>query len=67
LEEVMQMVSQTEVGKLVLGHFSSRYSEEEIHKAIATFATQFGVKIPIYALLPSLCRKDILNTAPLLF
>ncbi|TAE19339.1 MAG: RNAse Z [Bacteroidetes bacterium] len=61
LEEVMQMVSQTSVGKLVLGHFSSRYSEEEIGKAINTFATQFGVKIPIYALLPSVCLKDILK------
>lgn len=60
LEEVMQMVSQAQVGKLVLGHFSSRYSAEEITTAINTFALKFEVKVPIYAVLPSICVKDIL-------
>jgi ribonuclease Z len=61
LEEVMEMVAQTQVGKLVLGHFSSRYSETEITQAISHYATQFAVKVPIYAVLPSVCVKNILS------
>ena len=34
LEEVMEMVSSIHIGQLILGHFSSRYSPEEIDRAI---------------------------------
>ena len=66
LEEVMQMVAASDVERLILGHFSSRYSPEEIDNAIRTFSQMYQVKIPVHRVLPNYCSKDILTEPPFL-
>jgi ribonuclease Z len=61
LEEVMQMVGESDVQTLILGHFSSRYHPTQIDQAIQTFAQKFQVNIPIYRILPSEFVKNILQ------
>lgn len=62
LEALLEMIGDTEVKHLIIGHFSSRYKDDEILKAIRTFSTQYGVKIPIYAVLPGQTTFDILSS-----
>ncbi|MEM6965523.1 MAG: MBL fold metallo-hydrolase [Bacteroidota bacterium] len=52
LEDVLKMVAQTDVEKLILGHFSSRYSAQEIDDAINFFRKKYELNIPIYKVLP---------------
>lgn len=52
LDQVMEMVAAANVQTLVLGHFSSRYSREEIDQAIDLQATRHGVSIPIHRVYP---------------
>ncbi len=61
LEEVIEMVSKTKVEKLILGHFSSRYSAEEIDEAIDFFCKKFELKIPVFRVLPGETVRDILR------
>jgi ribonuclease Z len=64
LEEVMEMVATIQVGKLILGHFSSRYSAEEICLKIKELCEKYHIKIPVYAVLPGEIVRDILNLQP---
>ncbi|MFK7771741.1 MAG: MBL fold metallo-hydrolase [Saprospiraceae bacterium] len=61
LEEVIEMVAKTKVEQLILGHFSSRYSVVEIDEAIDFFCKKFGLKIPVYRILPGEIVRDILH------
>jgi len=61
LEEVIEMVSQTNVEKLILGHFSSRYSAEEIDQSINFFCKKYGLDIPVFRVLPGERVWDILK------
>lgn len=65
LEDVMKMVSEIEVEKLILSHFSSRYEAEEIDKRILKLCKEFKIKIPVYRILPGLISRDILAQNPL--
>ncbi len=65
LEEVLEMASQIEIDALVLGHFSSRYHQEEIDKAIKQLIAYYNIKIPVYRIPVGECVKDILKTDPL--
>lgn len=61
LEEVMLMVSQLpKLQKLILGHFSSRYSEEEITAEINRLINKYQLKIPVSAVFPGKYVQDIL-------
>ncbi|NMH88977.1 MBL fold metallo-hydrolase [Flavivirga algicola] len=62
LEEVMEMVSQIHVQKLILGHFSSRYDQTEIDSEIKRLIKLYNIKIPVYRIPVGACVKDILNT-----
>jgi len=62
LEEVMQMISEIKVGKLILGHFSSRYDQKEIDNEIKRLSKYYNIKIPIYRVPIGKTVKDILNT-----
>ena len=64
LEEVLEAVAQSEVEILILGHFSTRYSKEEIVAKTKFFCEKFKVKIPVYCLLPNQIHRDILNEKP---
>ena len=61
LEEVMEMVSTTNVKQLILGHFSSRYSNDEIETAVKELCDKYAVNIPVYCVLPGEIKRDILR------
>lgn len=52
LDQVMAMVARSNIQRLILGHFSSRYSPEEIDKAIAREIELHGITIPVHRVLP---------------
>ncbi|MCC6371465.1 MAG: RNAse Z [Bacteroidia bacterium] len=62
LNDVIKAVSQIELGKLVLGHFSSRYSHQQIDEAIKKACEEYAIKIPVYRVLPGETVKNILTT-----
>ena len=64
LEEVMEMVSGIHIEKLVLGHFSSRYSKEQIDSSIRTLCDKYAINIPVFRVLPGEAMFDILNGQP---
>jgi len=52
LEEVMEMVSGLKIEQLILGHFSSRYSPEEIDRRIRDLCEKYSIGIPVHRVLP---------------
>mgnify|MGYP000859537098 CR=1 FL=1 len=64
IEEVMKMVSELNIETLVLGHFSSRYSAEQIDERIRKLCRELNIKIPVYRLLPGGVGHDILKGTP---
>ncbi len=65
LEEVMQMVSEIKVDKLILGHFSSRYDQKNVDSEIKRFIKLYNIKIPVYRIPIGDCIKDVLNSQTL--
>jgi ribonuclease Z len=65
LEEVMEMVSGLRLGQLVLGHFSSRYSPDEIDAAIRMMCEKYAINIPVRRVLPGATVVDVLGQEPL--
>ena len=49
----------------VLGHFSSRYSAEEIDRGIKDLCGKYAIDIPVRRILPGETVSDLLNTPPL--
>ncbi|HUP13930.1 MAG TPA: MBL fold metallo-hydrolase, partial [Niastella sp.] len=64
LEEVMEMVSRSNVEHLILGHFSARYSTEQIDRRILELCNRYAVNIPVYRVLPGEVSSDILKSQP---
>ena len=64
LKEVLKMVSEINIERLILGHFSTRYSNEQIDEAIKRLTKAFNIKIPIYRVLPGQTNFNILNDNP---
>jgi ribonuclease Z len=64
LEEVFEMVSQLQIEKLILGHFSSRYSQEQIDRNILELSNKYAVSFKVYRLLPGQVISDILKQDP---
>lgn len=64
LDALMEMVAESNVQQLILGHFSTRYSAEQIDAAIATEAKRTGLRIPIFRVLPGQVSRNILAGAP---
>ena len=62
LEDVIKMVADSNIEKLILGHFSSRYSDQEIDLAIKTHCKKYDINIPVYRLLPGKIHRDILSS-----
>lgn len=65
LDEVMDMAAALPLQALILGHFSSRYRQEEIDEAILQHCRRLGIPFPVYRVAPGLWQKDILQQAPL--
>lgn len=65
LGEVLQMASRMKsLRALVLGHFSTRYSNKAIREAIIEGAAQSALAFPVYALFPGEARHHILSGDP---
>lgn len=64
LEEVIEMVAASKVEQLILGHFSSRYSKEQIQEALTTLAQKYALNIPVFAVFPGETMRDILAQTP---
>ncbi|MEM6803961.1 MAG: MBL fold metallo-hydrolase [Bacteroidota bacterium] len=67
LEEVMEMLANIQVGKVILSHFSSRYSADEIDHKIAELRKHYGINIPIHRIFPGKFYKNILEECRLDF
>jgi len=65
IDEVLQMVKEIKVGTLILNHFSSRYSKEEIDKTVIKLLNEYKIQIPVYLIYPGEIKKDILRTNPI--
>lgn len=65
LEEVMEMVSGIHVEQLILGHFSSRYSPEQIDRRILELCEKYAINIPVFRVLPGKAHTDILKSKPI--
>lgn len=65
LAEVIKMVAELHIERLILSHFSSRYSKEAIDKAILGYCKEYKIAIPVYRLLPGEVCRDILSREPL--
>ena len=65
LIEVMKMISEIKVEKLILGHFSSRYSNEQIDQRIRSLCKEFKITIPVYRVLPGQVHRNILKEEPI--
>lgn len=61
LDQVVEMVAASDVRHLILGHFSSRYSYEQIDEAIKQECERVDLKIPVYRVLPGMIGRDILR------
>lgn len=61
LDQVMRMVARSNIQQLVLGHFSSRYSDEQINEAVASDIAEYGIAIPVHIVHPSTIVRDILG------
>ncbi|MCP4520858.1 MAG: RNAse Z [Cytophagales bacterium] len=52
IDEVFEMLSHSKVEKVILGHFSSRYSSSEIDKKVRELSEKYALDIPIYCVYP---------------
>ncbi len=65
LDQVMDMVASINIGTLILSHFSSRFSPEEIDEAILRECKKHKLQIPVYRVLPGQIHRDILTQDPI--
>ena len=64
LSEVMEMLANIKVNKVILSHFSPRYHQEEIDAEIKRLARHFNVRVPIFRMIPGQIHKNILSENP---
>jgi len=65
LKEVMQMVSELNIERLILCHFSSRYNKKEIDHAILKYCKSYHIKVPVFRILPGEINRDLLADDPI--
>jgi ribonuclease Z len=65
LDQVIEMAAENSIQHLILGHFSSRYSFEQIDAAITHECQRCDLTIPVYRVLPGIVGRDILSTLKL--
>ena len=61
LDDVLRMAAEAKPQQLILNHFSSRYTREEIIAAIRREASALSLPFPVFAILPGEIAKDILG------
>ncbi len=63
--QVMEMAAHIEVKQLILSHFSSRYSQQEIETAVKQLCEKYSIEIPVRCVLPGVLVRDLLNQTPI--
>ena len=61
LDDVLRMAAEAKPQQLILNHFSSRYTREEIIAAIRGEASALSLPFRVFAILPGEIAKDILG------
>ena len=61
LNEVLLMVSKSNVQTLILNHFSSRYSKEEIDNNVISLCRKYNVQSSVKIVYPGQIHRDVLN------
>jgi ribonuclease Z len=61
LQDVLEMAADAQPEVLILTHFSTRYSQDEITEEIKRLATNLNLSFPIHAVLPGETRRDVLR------
>ena len=61
LEQVLKMVADSNIKRLILGHFSSRYDNANIDAEIKSGCQKHKIKIPVCRVLPGWKVVDILS------
>jgi ribonuclease Z len=64
LGDVLRMAAEAQPRRLILNHFSSRYSQMEIASAIQAKAGDWKLSFPIFAIMPGEIARDILARPP---
>ena len=64
LSDVIAMVAAANIKQLILGHFSLRYTHEEIIAAVQEQCRLHNISFPVYCILPGNIHRDILNELP---
>ena len=64
VEEVIDMVSHLTIGNVILGHFSSRYTNEQIKKRVLTLCEKYALQAKLFLVLPGETVTDILSSQP---
>jgi ribonuclease Z len=62
LEDVIKSAVSINIKTLILGHFSSRYTNEEIDNCIRSCCKKYGVSFPVYRMLPAVYTHNITGT-----
>ncbi|QEG00416.1 ribonuclease Z [Stieleria maiorica] len=63
LDQVMEMASNSRIGTLILGHFSTRYHDHQILEAIDRLRERYKIEFPIKVVLPGQIGRDVLADA----
>lgn len=61
LDQVIGMVAESKIERLILGHFSSRYSDAQIDEAIRQQCEIHSIAIPVHRVLPGRISRNILG------
>ena len=56
----MQMAKEINIDKLILSHFSTRYSKEEIDQTVLDVIKELKVQIPVYLVYPGEIKRNVL-------
>jgi ribonuclease Z len=64
LDAVLDVAAEVSPATLVLSHFSTRYTAEQIEQGIVKGATKRRLPFPIHAVLPGLVCRDLLRARP---
>jgi len=65
IDEVMKMVKEIDVGTLVLSHFSTRYTQEDINTAVRKLIKELNIQIPVHLIYPGEVRRNVLAGEPI--
>ena len=65
LIQVLEAASELDLEALILFHFSTRYTSEEITSAIAAEAGKRKLSFPVHAILPGELAHDLLSCEPI--